>query len=673
MSRQDHSRRLVNGRTTAARRQRVAEVAKNLSATLGHDFLQSVVKSLASTFQADCVYIAELAGASPVRLSTLAVYGGEQGGSFELSLSGSPAGQVVLDGSYACSKDAAQIFAGDPWTGANRVEGYAGIRLCDSAGQAVGILAIASRQRFTDIELVKTVLETFAPRTAAELARKRADDIHRENEERYHAFVSRNPDAMWRIEFEARIPQDLPEDEQLDRIYRLGYVAECNSAAARLFGAECADEMVGWRFDRVLPREDTGRVAELRESIRSRFASSVVETADLDADGRQRYRQRSTFAAVEKGELLRVWGTTRDTTELRLAEMAVVASERRFRNVLEGIQLPAFMLDPQGTLTFCNDCFVRLANQSRVELQEQRWLEGIIPGEEADKWKAAFLSEPGGDATRHFEGEILQREGPSRVVLWNTICLRSDSDGRLELAAIGRDLSYQQSLEAQIRLSQKLDGVGRFAARIGHDFNDTLTVIRGHTDRLLHSAGDMQDPQIRASLFAIEKAAMQCSGLIDRLLTFGRKHHLRPERIDLNDVITAEEWFIRSQLGAGIELSINRASPLWLVYADPTQLQRILANLVAHARDAMPQGGKLVLETSNEEIGEGDLIYPGVPPGAYVRLSVAGAPAEMEAGLELSTVFALLKQSGGYACVQSDAQQGRTLHALLPAVARLTQ
>ena len=367
----------------------------------------------------------------------------------------------------------------------------------------------------------------------------------------------------------------------------------------------------------------------------------------------------------------------------------MAASERRFRDVLEGVQLPAVMLDRDGWLVFCNECFVRLANRSRTELSEKTWLEGVVAPEEAGKWKAAMRGDqeqPAGP--RHFEGEIIQREGPPRVVLWDTICLSLGGGEITTLAAIGRDLSYQKALEAQIRLSQKLDSVGRLAAGIAHDFSDVLTVVRGQTEQLLKEVAPTGNAHARLS--AIEDAVMRCTDLVDQLLAFSRKQPLRPERIDLNDVISAEETLIRSLLGTGIELVIKQTSPLWLLYADPTQLQRVLANLVTNARDAMPQGGTLTIESSNLVAGEDDTGHPGVMPGAYVRLAVSdtgvGLTEEIEShlfepffttkepgkgtGLGLPTVFGIVTQSGGYVAVHSEPGKGTTFEILLPAAAR---
>jgi len=662
------------------------QVAKGLSATLGNDFFDSVVRNLAATFHADSVYIGELAGPPANRLMTLAaVRKHQKTKNFGQTLSGTAAGQVALDGSFACSKDVRGRFPEDTRLETMRAEGYAGVRLCDSAGQPVGLLVVESRERLTDIQLVKSVLETFAPRAAAEIERKRAEDLYRENEERYHAFVSTNPDAMWRIEFERPIPLDLPEEEQLERIYRYGYLAECNEASAALYGMESGEQLVGWRFDKVLPRQDAQLVEELRTAIRSGFRFTVVQTTAQDARGRQAYRLRSQFGILEGGALRRMWGTTRDISELRRAELSMAASERRFREVLEGIHLPAVMLDRNGSITFCNERFLRLANSSKKELSGRKWLEGVISANEADKWRAAMLHGWEGTAgDRHFEGEIIQREGPPRVVLWDTICLSQEESGETVLAAIGRDLTYQRILEGQMRQAQKLESIARLAAGLAHDFNNLLMVVLGQTAQLLKNATESGPDRQR--LASIENAATQCARLTAQLLAFGRKQRLAPRLISLNEVIAGDEGVIRSLIGGAIELVIDLASPIGLVYADPVQIQRILANLVTNSRDAMPDGGTVTVATSNVTILAEEAMHPGLEPGPYVRLSVSdnglGLTEEIRThlfepffttkaqgkgtGLGLSTVYGIVTQSGGHISVHSEPGKGARFDILLP-------
>lgn len=578
-------------RAEAGQRRRVLEMAKGLSATLGQDFFRSLVQHLGETLGADCAYVGELTGAHEDRMRTLAVYRKDgETEDFEQELSGTASGRVLLDGVYAFRRGAAQSFPRDTQLASLHAQGYAGIRLCDSAGQPIGLLAVVSREPLADTRVVKSLLETFAPRTAAELGRKKAEEVLRENEERYHAFISTNPDGMWRVEFIEPIPLALEEDEQLERMYRFGYLAECNDAGARMIGAENPKQVLGRPFDMIVPRRDARLQEELRSAIRSGFRATTVETTPRDENGNLQYRLRSNLGVVEGGALRRIWITTRDITSLRRAELSLAASERRFREVLEGVKLPAIMLDVHGAITFANACFLQLSQRSREELPALNWLAGIVPVEEAAIWKS--ILQPGQtvqQATTHFEGTVVPRDGGRRHALeWSTIGLRDRDDGFAEIAAIGRDITHERALEMEIRQAQKLDSVGQLAAGVAHDFNNLLTLIVGHAAPLLDQVEE-SDPK-RPHLAAIEDAACLCTKLTGQLMAFGRKQHLNPELIVLNQTVASAEVIIHSLIGAGIEVKFDLQPDLWRVYADSTQMQRALANFVTNARDAMPQG-----------------------------------------------------------------------------------
>ena len=670
-----------------AHRRLALEIAQGLSATLGRDFFRSVVRHMAAACHADYAYLAELSEGPRNAVRTVAVYGKQSDlRDFEQPLAATPVERVLEDGFFACRRHTEQNFPSDTFLQSFAVEGYAGIRLSDSAGQPLGILAIASRQRLTDIRLVRSLLETFAPRAAAELEQKRADDARRENLERYRAFIANNSDAMWRIEFSEPIPLSLGEDEQIDRIYRLGYIAECNDAFARLAGFERAEQMLGTSIDSFVPRTNEQFVGELRAAIRSGFRSGTVQFTPLDPEGRPLYRLRTHVGIVENGALLRIWITTRDITRLRRAELSLAASERRFREVLEGVQLPAIILDLQGTITFANRCFLGLVQRTREDLTSLGWLSGIIPAEESTIWKS--ILQPGRsvqEATTHFEGAIVRPDGPHHVVEWSTIGLRDPQDGLGAIAAIGRDATRERALEMEIRQAQKLDSIGRLATGLAHDFNNLLTVIAGRTTELLRQTSESHPH--RSGLAEIEDAAKLCTSITGQLLAFGRKQHLNPEFIVLNTVIASAEPLIRGFTGAAIELHFDLQPSLWRTYADPAQILRALANLVTNARDAMPNGGTLTIATANLVVQAQDPEHPALKPGNYVRLSVAdsGVGLSEEAklhvfepffttkaagkgtGFGLATVYGIVTQSGGQILVCSEPGKGTTFEIVLPA------
>jgi PAS domain S-box-containing protein len=664
-------------------------IAKQVTATLGNDFFRMLAKHLAAAVHADCAYVAELADSVSSRLRTLAVCReGQWADAFDLETSGTTAGRVLADGAFVCRKGATNLFPLDSSLADMNGEACAGVCLADSCGQPLGLIMLVFERELGDPSLAESLLAVFRTRAAAELERKRADDALKENAERYRAFISCNPDAMWRIEFQEPIPTTLPVEAQIDLMYGYGYLAECNLAMCRLAGAGRPDEFVGSRLEALVPRGDERLQNELRSMARSGFRSESVEVTALDENGRPSYRLRSQFGIVEDGALRRIWGVTRDLTDLRRAELSLAAAERRFREVLDHIQMPAVMLDRDGVVLFCNDQLLKSISKSREALIGTRWCENVIPADERDRWENALHKDPSGaeDGLRNFEGHLLTQTA-HRLVLWNVTVLRNEEGELAGLAAIGQDVTEQRKLEADARRAEKLESVGLLAAGIAHDFNGLLTVIQCNADELLKGA--MRSGGDYVGLAAIANSADRCAALIHQLLTIGLRSYIKPVKIDLNIVISGEERVIRALAGSAVTYSTELQPVLPQVYADPTQIQRLLANLVTNARDAMAGGGTLRIETSAVEFHETTATRPAsVPAGRYVRLAVIDTgPGLSEAakqhlfepffttkrpgkgtGLGLSTVHGIVTQAKGYVALHSAPGQGTEVEMLFPAL-----
>ncbi|HTP31650.1 MAG TPA: ATP-binding protein [Candidatus Acidoferrales bacterium] len=663
------------------------KVAQEVAATLGGDYFYSLVEHLTKALNVDCALVGELPQGYQDRIRTLAVYrDGARSANFEQALRASASGQVIADGTVAWSSEARRLFPLDSILEEFGGDAYVGLRLRDSDGQVLGLIAVIHTQALPDVPLVKAVLEAFAPRASAELERIRAYEALRRREERYRVFISSSSDAMWRIELENPVSTELSEEQQIEAIFRDGYIAECNPATARLFGVSSIDELLGARLDQVVSREDTRIREELRSAIRSGYRTATIETSLLDLEGKASYRVRTQSGIVEGGKLVRIWGTTRDITELKKVELSLEASERRFGEVLESIQLPAVILDPIGAITFCNDCMARISNRPVGELLGKSWFELVGSPEESDTWAALISGGPGQPSSRrYFEGVIMPRDGAPRLIAWNTVRLRNGDDAPASLAAIGRDITDQKELEARVLQAQKFESIGRLAGGIAHDFNNLLTVVIGHTELLLKGAGQ-SDSQKRA-LASIRTASVQCAELTEKLLTIGRNQVLKPECLNLNTIVAGQEAILRNMIGSSVELLMRLDPAVGLIYADPLQVSRILANLSTNARDAMPLGGTLTIVTGNVRIDETPGHQAaGVPPGEYVRLSVTdtgvGLSEEIRAkmfdpffttkragrgtGLGLSTVYGIVTQSGGYIVVRSQPGAGAVFEILFP-------
>ena len=665
-----------------AERVLILNLARTVSATLGRDFFRSLVEHLGTAIGGDCVFVGELTDPLISKLKTVAVFRGHTAAAdFTQDLAGTAAQQVLIDGAVAWRTNAKNIFPLDNLLQGIGAETFVGIRLSDASQQVLGLLAVMSSEPLKDVALVKTVLEAFAPRAAAELERKRVDAALRESEERYRNFIAVSSDAMWRIEFERPIPLDLPEEEQIERIYHYGYLAECNDALARLVGASSSEDLVGSTFSSLFSRDDEWVLEELRSTIRSGYGATTFATTPLDREGRKQYRLRTQCGIVEKNELHRIWGTTRDITELKRAELAVEAFERRFREVLEHIHLPAFMLDAAGAITFSNARLRGLLNIADADGAGRNWPDLLQTDEERKPWTEMLERRP--DAPQHFEQTIHPRGGKARLIVWDTIKLRNEDGQAAGLAAIGRDITDQKALESRLVRAEKLESIGRLAGGVAHDFNNLLTVIMSHL-ALLIAQTESHDP-IYQRLVELQSVAEECGALSQQLLAIGRKQHLRPELINLNAVIAGEENILRRVAGPDIELMLDMQWSLGLVFADPVQLRRVLANLVANSRDAMPEGGTIVITTMNVEPRDPTL-PDELPEGQYVRLTVSdtgtGLTAEVKehmfdpffttkasgrgTGLGLPTVYGIVAQSGGHISARGEPGDGTIVEILLP-------
>ena len=679
---------MASGRIDIGHNKRnVLQIARRVSATIGSDFFHAVAKHLAAALAADCVYVGEFGGGQMERVKTLAAFAGDESLSVEYPLADSASAQIALGKPVLCRAEAQRRFPSDQALARLHAEAFAGVPLTTSEGTPAGVLMAIYRRSVASLRDAKAILEIFAPRAAAELERKQDEERLRESEQRYRAFVSLNSDAMWRIEFEKPISIALPEEEQIDQIYQYGYLAECNDALARQFGLEKAAQLTGWRISDLAPITNPSVRDAALHAIRSGYHFSTVEVMPEGRDGTRRNVLRSQWGIVENGMLLRAWGTNRDITELKTIERELDASEQRLTDLVETLNLLVVMLNEDGTIAYCNKHLYRLTGWTSEDAIGKDWFDLMVPLEDRSKARTAFESAKlQAEGPTHYESTLLGPQGTRWWVAWDSTSLR-DADGKIVVSAnVGRDISEYRMLEAQFRQAQQLESIGRLAGGVAHDFNNLLAVITGYSSVLLEKT-EPSDPAY-AGLIAISEAAEKGADLTHRLLAFSRREVPRPERLDLTALIADDEEMVRRLIGDDVRL-ITRLDPsVDLVRADAGQIRQVLLNLIVNARDAMPQGGTLIIATLNRELSDGDPHFSEASPGKYVELVVAdtgvGITAEVRShlfepfyttkeqgkgtGLGLSTVYGIIRHHSGHIGVESQPGRGARFRILLPAL-----
>lgn len=260
-------------------------------------------------------------------------------------------------------------------------------------------------------------------------------------------------------------------------------------------------------------------------------------------------------------------------------------------------------------------------------------------------------------------------------------------EGARQIVVNSRDVTENRAVEDQLRQAQKMEAVGRLAGGIAHDFNNLLTAIMGYGEL---AAGRLKpDDPTRTELSEIDRAAHRAADLTRQLLAFSRKQVLQPRVVNLNGIVSQTDKLLRRLIGEDVELVTRLHEPLGSVKADTGQIEQVLVNLAVNSRDAMPQGGKLTIETSEVELDESSSAFHfEVPPGRYVLLAVSDTGTGMDAqtlshvfepffttkeagrgtGLGLSMVYGVVKQSGGHVTVYSEAGIGTTFKIYLPRV-----
>ena len=398
-------------------------------------------------------------------------------------------------------------------------------------------------------------------------------------------------------------------------------------------------------------------------------------------------------AAIErgkKGEVTGYVGTVTDITERHQAEEALRESEERFREMAENIR-EVFWISNVGTteILYISPAYEEIWGRTRASLfkNPRSFLDAIHP-EDREAIRAGVERQARGNyESSGSEYRIIRPDGSIRWIRAHPFPVRDERGEIYRIAGIAEDITESKLAEEQLRQAQKMEAIGQLAGGVAHDFNNLLMLIGGYSE--LMTAQLREDDPLRNNLVEIQKATGRATSLTKQLLAFSRKQVLKPEVLDLNHVVAETEQMLGRLIRENIELTINVAPNLGRVRADRVQIEQVVMNLAINARDAMPEGGKLTVETSNIQLSESYRDRHGmVEAGSYVMLAVSDNGEGMDertkarvfdpffttkekgrgTGLGLSTVYGIVKQSGGYIWIHSEPGQGTTFKIYLPRV-----
>jgi PAS domain S-box-containing protein len=368
---------------------------------------------------------------------------------------------------------------------------------------------------------------------------------------------------------------------------------------------------------------------------------------------------------------------------LRATQERLRSSESNFRSLVMNAPYGICRCDALGTLQDANPAMVAMFGYSSAAELTGRHLGSLYA--DAQQWFQTADYFHAGKEFNNLTTECVRRDGAPIVARISGRSIANGKEGST-FEIFMEDVTETRTLELQLRQAQKMEAIGRLAGGIAHDFNNLLMVISGYSEFLLERLGP--DPRLRGPAQEISNATQRATSLTRQLLAFSRKQMLAPKVLDLNEVVAENLKMLTRMIGEDIDLVMVPSPILGAVRADPGQIDQVIMNLTVNARDAMPHGGKLTIETANVTLDENfTRTHAPLTPGNYVMLAISDTGVGMDnetqsrifepffttkgakgTGLGLSTVYGIVKQSGGFIFVDSQPERGTAFRAYFPRV-----
>jgi PAS domain S-box-containing protein len=466
-----------------------------------------------------------------------------------------------------------------------------------------------------------------------------------------------------------------------------GTITAWNKAAERLFGYSAA-EAVGKSINIIVPPDRRGDVDDMLARIGRGERIEQHQTIRLRKDGRQADVSLSISPIHSiTGEIVGASKIAHDITESKRTKTALDQEIEERQRIFETSQDLILVTDTAGNFIQVSPSAMTILGRRPEDMIGHSAIEFIHP-DDLENTRNEMRAARRGRQMRNFETRYVHQDGHAVTLTW----MGTWSEPVRRHFFIGRDLTEKMAAEAQIRQAQKMDAVGQLTGGVAHDFNNILTVITGTIGILADAVADK--PELAMVTKLIDEAADRGANLTKHLLAFARKQPLQPREIDVNALVLETAKLLHPTLGEHIQITPLLAADAWTAMVDPNQLSTAILNLALNARDAMPNGGKLALETSNIYLDEAYAgMHSEVTVGNHVMIAVSDtgsgiSPANLErvfdpffttkeigkgTGLGLSMVFGFVKQSGGHIKIYSEEGHGTTVKIYLPRATGLEQ
>jgi len=454
------------------------------------------------------------------------------------------------------------------------------------------------------------------------------------------------------------------------------------------------EELAGMNFRVYSKLENIGYMQHIYQEIfRTGKPKTTVNFEIIRKDGSTMIIEQSMSVMRDpKGKIFGFRGVARDITDRIRAEKLLKESEEKYRTILETMEEGLYENDLKGNFTFVNDAACRQTGYPANELIGMNYR--ILSSHETAQrlYEVFHRIFTAGEPEFLFTYEIIRKDGSVRTQQMNASLMRNSSGNIIGFRNLARDVTELKraeeekiKLERQLVQAQKMESIGRLAGGVAHDFNNMLTVILGYVE--LIKSRLPQDNDFLRDMLEIEKAAIRSRDLTSQLLSFSRKQIIAPKHMDLNGLIAGAQKTLARLIGEDVDLRFYPGTDLWKIKFDPSQMEQILVNLAANARDAMPDGGKLTIETGNIHLNEDYCkIHIGSRPGYYVMLGISDDGSGMEketlqhifepffttketgqgTGLGLATVYGIVKQNDGFINPYSEPGRGTTFKIYIP-------